>query len=160
MAQVMTCPGCQQEKPAAEARYNQAGDLVCRACLAKSQIDHQDQVVAEIRGGKEHGEIIYGSIGAFVLSLISLVVTHRYVIFLFPFGAIVGALLSIVIPARYKEVRQALGWKLIPHYIMATLALLISVLGVMVAYRAFDDRQQEVHRDITFDEEDEAPVDE
>jgi hypothetical protein len=129
--------------------------------LAKSQIAHQANVVKELKGGKEHGEIIYGSSGALLLSLVSLVATHRFVFFLFPIGAIVGAVLSIVIAARYKEVRQALGWKLIPHFLMATLALLISVLGLTVAYRSFDDRQQEIHRDITFeDEEDITPEDE
>lgn len=155
MSSMMTCPGCGKDVPAAEGRYSDRGDLVCRACLAESQIAHQAKVVDAVHGkGAKHGDIIYGSSGALILSLISLVATHRFIFFLFPIGAIGGALLSIVIPIRYKEVREALGWKLIPHFIMATLALLISVLGFMVASRAFDDRQQEIHRDITFEEED------
>lgn len=156
MSSMMTCPGCGQQVPASEGRYNEGGDLVCRSCLAQSQIAQQAKVVEEIHAGAKHGEIIYGSSGALVLSLISLIATHRYVFFLFPIGALVGALLSLVIPIRFKEVRQALGWKLIPHFIMATLALLIAILSLTAASRAFDDRQQEIHRDITFDEEEEA----
>lgn len=158
MPNTMTCPGCSREVAVAEGRYNGVGELVCRACSAQAQIEHQAEVVKEIKGGKEHGDIIYGSFGALVLSIIGLVATHRFVFFLFPFGAIGGALLCIILPARYKEVRQALGWKLIPHYIMAVLALLISIPGVLVAYRSFDDRQQEIHRDISFDEDEEAPI--
>lgn len=148
-----TCAGCQAALAAGEGRYNDQGDMVCRACLAKAQIAHQAQVVEQAAAeGPAHGEIIYGSIGAFVLALISLVARHKAIFFLFPICALIGGVIALVMPLRYKEVRAALGWKLIPHCLLAIFAIVISTRGFLGSAKDFDDGQEEIRRDIRFDD--------
>ena len=125
---IAACSGCAVSFETLEGKYAPDGSIVCVACgerLAASQKAIEKQSAASP---------FVGAFGSLLIALLSLVLQHRLIFFLFPLLAIAGGVGTAYTALKSEHARQALGWKRIPSIIVGLLAASIGLLSLILGF--------------------------
>jgi len=125
---IQACAGCGAQFETLEGKYAPDGSIVCRACgerLASS---------AKLVETKSAGSSFVGAFGSLLIALLSFVLQHRFIFFLFPLLAMAGGAGTAYTAIRSERAREALGWKRIPTIVVGTIALLLGLLSLIVSF--------------------------
>jgi len=127
---IRACSGCGNEFETLQGKYAPDGSIVCAPCGEK--------LVLATRAAerKSSSSAFPGSIGAVVIALMSFVVEHRVLFFLFPLLAMAAGAGTAYTALRNESARQALGWKRIPTMIIGAVAVLLGAASLILAIAA------------------------
>ncbi len=120
------CPSCGAPFDPMQGRYAPSGVVVCAPC-GERLIQ-----AAQATERKSAGSSFVGAFGALLVALLSFVVEHRVISFLFPAIAIVGGAGTALTALRNPDAIAALGWKRYPTVGLGALAVLLALLSLLV----------------------------
>ncbi len=125
---MQACPLCANSFNPLEGGYDASGAVVCKPCA--------DRARAAVKTQETNAKSSWfvGAIGAFVVSFISFAVESTLVFFLFPLVGIGSGCLIAHGALKNPEVAAALGWKRWPTILIASMAVLLGALSLIVAF--------------------------
>jgi hypothetical protein len=111
-------------------KYAPDGSIVCVSC--------GERLAASAQGAekKSASSAFAGAFGSLLIALMSFIVQHRLLFFLFPLLAIAGGLGTAYTALRNQRAREALGWKRIPTVVVGTIAALLGLLRLLFSFSA------------------------
>jgi DNA-directed RNA polymerase subunit RPC12/RpoP len=125
---IQACSGCGNEFDTLAGKYAPDGSIVCAPCGEKLML------VARSAEKKSSSSAFPGSIGAVIIALMSFIVEHRVIFFLFPLLAIAAGGGTAYTALRNESARQALGWKRIPTVALGAIAVLLGLVSLILSF--------------------------
>ena len=86
------------------------------------------------RGKQATSSAFPGAFGALLIALLSLVLQHRFLFFLFPVLAVAAGCGTAYTAWRNPSARITLGWKRVPTIIVGGIATLIGLLSLLLSF--------------------------
>jgi hypothetical protein len=125
---MQACAGCGNDFETLQGKYAPDGTIMCVPCGEK--------LAAAVHGQerKSASSAFVGAFGSVLIALMSFIVQHRVVFFLFPLLAMAGGAGTAYTALRNEQAREALGWKRIPTVIVGAFALLLGLLSLVLAF--------------------------
>ena len=125
---IQACSGCGNEFESLQGKYAPDGTIVCVTCGEKLA------AVTRAAEKKSSTSAFPGSIGAVVIALMSFIVEHKVLFFLFPLLAIAAGCGTAYTALKNETARHALGWKRVPTIIIGGIAVLLGVLSLILSF--------------------------
>ena len=125
---LQACAGCGVEFETLQGKYAPNGSIVCAPCGEKMA------AAARAIEHKSSSSAFPGAFGSVLIALMSFVVRHKVIFFLFPLLAIAGGAGTAYTALRNEQSRQALGWKRIPTVVVGGLAVLLGLLSLVASF--------------------------
>jgi hypothetical protein len=75
-----------------------------------------------------------GAFGSLLIALLSFVLQHRLISFLFPLLAMAGGAGTAYTALRNERAREALGWKRVPTIIVGLIALALGSISLVLGF--------------------------
>jgi hypothetical protein len=123
------CPNCGVDFDPQQGRYAPDGTIVCVAC------GERYAAAAKAQEAKSAGSALAGAFGALLISLMSFVVRHGLIFFLFPLIGIVGGVGTALVALKNEAAIAALGWKRIPTLVLGASAALFGLLSLILSLK-------------------------
>src|SRR5262245_59374069 len=122
------CPSCGAEFDPLQGRYAPDGTVVCVGCGERMA------TAAKREEDKSASSAFAGAFGALLVSLLSFVLVHRVIFFLFPLVGITGGAGTAFVALRNQNAIKALGWKRFTTIAIGVLALLLGLLSLVLSF--------------------------
>lgn len=125
---VQACGGCGAQFETLQGKYAPDGSIVCVAC--------GDRLASAAKAVEKQsaGSSFVGAWGSLLIALLSFVLQHRLIFFLFPLLAMAGGAGTAYTALRSERAQEALGWKRVPTIIVGGLALLLGLLSLVFSF--------------------------
>jgi hypothetical protein len=122
------CGRCGANFETLEGKYAPDGTIVCVPC--------GDTLAASAKGleTKSASSAFVGAFGSLLIALLSFVLEHKLLFFLFPLLAIAGGAGTAYTALRSERAREALGWKRVPTMIVGSLATLLGIFSLFASF--------------------------
>ncbi len=130
---IQPCGACGVQFESLEGKYAPDGSIVCVPC--------GERLAAEVKAveKKSTSSAFPGSFGALLIALLSFVLQHRIVFFLFPLLAIGAGAGTAYTALKNPTVRLTLGWKRVPTIIIGSIAAALGLLSLVVTIATFGE---------------------
>jgi hypothetical protein len=125
---IQACSGCGTSFETLQGKYAPDGTIVCVPCGEK--------LATAARGveKKSASSAFAGSFGSLLIALMSFIVQHKFIFFLFPLLAMAGGAGTAYTALRNQQAREALGWKRIPTVVVGVTAVLLGLLSLLLDF--------------------------
>jgi len=127
---VQACAGCGRDFETLSGKYAPDGSIVCVSC--------GERLAASAQGAekKSASSAFAGAFGSLLIALMSFIVQHRVIFFLFPLLAMAGGIGTAYTAIRNRRAREALGWKRIPTVLVGSIAALLGLSSLVLGFSA------------------------
>ncbi|HET7541336.1 MAG TPA: hypothetical protein VFK05_15775 [Polyangiaceae bacterium] len=127
---IKACGRCGTSFDTLQGKYAPDGSIVCVPC--------GEALAATVKGAekKSAGSAFVGACGSVLIALLSFVLQHKLLFFLFPVLAMAGGAGTAFTALKNERAREALGWKRIPTVVIGSLALLLGLLSLLASFAA------------------------
>jgi hypothetical protein len=121
------CGRCGVEFETLQGKYAPDGTIVCVPC--------GEALAASAKGleTKSASSAFVGALGSVLIALLSFVLEHKFLFFLFPVLAIAGGAGTAYTALKNERAKEALGWKRVPTVIVGALAVLLGLLSLLAS---------------------------
>jgi|SRR6188768_3829196 len=121
------CGRCGVEFETLQGKYAPDGTIVCVPC--------GEALVATAKSveNKSASSAFVGAFGSLLIALLSFVLEHKLLFFLFPLLAIAGGAGTAYTALKNQRAREALGWKRVPTVIVGSIAALLGLLSLLLS---------------------------
>jgi hypothetical protein len=125
---IKSCPNCSVDFDPQQGRYAPDGTVVCVEC------GDRFAAIAKAKENTAAGSALPGAFGALLISLMSFVIQHRVLFFLFPAIGIIGGAGTAFVAMRNQKTIDALGWKRYPTILLGGIAALMGLLSLALSF--------------------------
>ena len=124
------CGRCGTNFETLQGKYAPDGTIVCVPC--------GEALAASVKGleKKSASSAFVGAFGSLLIALLSFVLQHKLLFFLFPLLAIAGGAGTAYTALKNERAQEALGWKRVPTMIVGALAALLGLLSLFASFVA------------------------
>jgi hypothetical protein len=124
------CGRCGADFETLEGKYAPDGTIVCVPCGDALAVS------AKAQETKSASSAFVGAFGSVLIALLSFVLEHKLLFFLFPLLAIAGGAGTAYTALKSERAIQALGWKRIPTVVVGSIAVLLGLLSLCLSFVA------------------------
>ncbi|MET0790855.1 MAG: hypothetical protein ABW061_04990 [Polyangiaceae bacterium] len=125
---IQACMGCGTQFESLEGKYAPDGSIVCVPCGERLA------TAAKAVEKKSTTSAFPGSFGALLIALLSFVLQHRLLFFLFPVLAMAAGGGTAFTALKNPSARVSLGWKRLPTIAVGSLALVLGLLSLVLSF--------------------------
>ena len=130
---IQACGACGVQFESLEGKYAPDGSIVCVPC--------GERLAAEVKAveKKSTSSAFPGAFGALLIALLSFVVRHRVLFFLFPVLAMAAGVGTAYTALKNPSARVTLGWKRVPTIAVGSFAAVLGLLSLVLTIATFGE---------------------
>lgn len=125
---IQSCGACGTQFESLQGKYAPDGSIVCVPCGERLT------AAAKATEKRSTSSAFPGAFGALLIALLSFVLQHRFLFFLFPVLAIAAGAGTAFTAWKNPSARVTLGWKRIPTLIVGSIAAVLALLSLILSF--------------------------